>query len=94
MTYIVSYDIANDKRLREVYKICKNFGSRLQYSVFECDLSKVERADLEAQLSGTILDSEDQVLFIPLGPADSRGTRAITALGLPCHKFDDPCYVA
>ena len=34
-TYIVCYDIANDKRLRKVFKTCGNFGDHLQFSVFE-----------------------------------------------------------
>jgi CRISPR-associated protein Cas2 len=33
------------------------------------------------------------VLFISLGPAEGRGQRVISALGLPYSKFDAPCYV-
>ena len=44
------YDIANEKRLRRVFKICKNFGNHLQFSVFECDLNPTERIQLEQQL--------------------------------------------
>ena len=36
--YLVSYDIANPKRLRRVAKLLESFGTRLQYSVFECPL--------------------------------------------------------
>ncbi|MDA8976549.1 CRISPR-associated endonuclease Cas2, partial [bacterium] len=36
--YLVSYDIATPKRLRMVAKVCQSFGSRIQYSVFECPL--------------------------------------------------------
>ncbi len=36
-TYLVCYDVANDKRLRKVFKTCGNFGDHLQFSVFECD---------------------------------------------------------
>ena len=42
-TYLVSYDIADDKRLKQVFKVCKNYGNHLQYSVFECDLNPAER---------------------------------------------------
>jgi len=34
-TYLVCYDITDDKRLRRVFKSCKNYGDHLQYSVFE-----------------------------------------------------------
>jgi len=92
-SYLVSYDICNDKRLRRVFNICKNFGNHLQFSVFECDLTPTEKIEMETQLRDTILSSEDQVLFISLGPADGRGQRAITALGTPYVSIDSPCYV-
>ena len=92
-TYLVCYDIANDKRLRKVFKICSNFGDHLQFSVFECDLSPSEKIELEAALNDIINHDEDQVIFVGLGPAEGRGDRVITALGLPYVKLDAPCYV-
>ncbi|MCS7091608.1 MAG: CRISPR-associated endonuclease Cas2 [Verrucomicrobiota bacterium] len=93
-TYLVCYDICEDKRLRQVFKVCKDYGNHLQYSVFECDLNPIERAELEAALSAIINHTEDQVLFVSLGPAEGRGERVITAIGLPYVKMDAPCYVA
>jgi len=92
-TYIVSYDIADDKRLRRVFKACKNYGNHLQFSVFECDLSPAERARMESELKALIHHNEDQILFITLGPSESRGARVIAALGKTYSKFDAPCYV-
>ena len=85
--------MADDKRLRRAFKTCRNFGDHLQYSVFECDLSPGERIELETELSQVIKHDEDQVLFVALGPAEGRGDRVITALGLPYTKLDGPCYV-
>ncbi len=92
-TYIVCYDIADAKRLRQVFKICRNYGNHLQFSVFECDLSQAEKIELERKLSEVINLKKDQALFIALGPADGRGDRVITALGIPYTRFDSPCYV-
>jgi CRISPR-associated protein Cas2 len=92
-TYLVCYDIADDKRLRRVFKTCRNFGDHLQFSVFECDLSPAEKIELETALRALIHHDEDQVLFVSLGPAEGRGDRVITALGLPYVKLDAPCYV-
>jgi len=92
-TYLVCYDITNDKRLRRAFKTCRNFGDHLQYSVFECDLNPSERIDLEKELADIINHDEDQVLFVVLGPAEGRGDRVITSLGLPYTKLDAPCYV-
>ena len=90
---MVCYDIADDKRLRKVFKTCGNFGDHLQFSVFECDLSGTERVELETKLQAVIHHELDQVLFIGLGPAEGRGDRTITALGQAYHHFDKPCYV-
>jgi CRISPR-associated protein Cas2 len=91
-TYLVCYDIADEKRLRRVFKVCKNFGDHLQFSVFECDLSTTERLQLEQRLNEVIEPGEDQVLFVALGPAEGRGDRVITALGLPYTRLDAPCF--
>jgi CRISPR-associated protein Cas2 len=92
-TYLVCYDIRDDKRLRRVFKTCKDYGEHLQYSVFECDLSPMEKARLEAALAALIKHDEDQVLFVALGPAEGRGDRVITALGQPYVSVDAPCFV-
>ena len=92
-TYLVCYDICDDKRLRKVFKTCRNYGDHLQYSVFECDLNDGEMVRLERELAEIINHLEDQVLFVALGPAESRGERVIRAVGLPYVKLDAPCYV-
>ncbi|MDX2082090.1 MAG: CRISPR-associated endonuclease Cas2 [Terrimicrobiaceae bacterium] len=92
-TYLVCYDISDDKRLRRVFKTCKNFGNHLQFSVFECDLTPAEKTQMESELQTIISSREDQVLFIRLGPSEGRGNRVITALGMPYVSLDAPCYV-
>jgi CRISPR-associated protein Cas2 len=92
-TYIVCYDIAEPKRLRRVFNVCKDFGQHLQFSVFECDLTASEKLVFEEKLSAEIKREEDQVLFIRLGPTEQRGQREITALGLPYIRMDTSCFV-
>ena len=92
-TYLVCYDIADDKRLRRVFKICRNYGNHLQYSIFECDLNPCEKVELETELKEVIHHDDDQVLFVALGPSEGRGDRVITALGQPYVNLDAPCYV-
>lgn len=92
-TYIVCYDISDPKRLRRVFKVCRNYGNHLQFSVFECDLNQSEKVELERKLREVMNLKEDQALFIALGPAEGRGDRVITALGIPYTRFDSPCYV-
>ena len=92
-TYIVTYDICDAKRLRKVFRTCRDFGDHLQYSVFECDLNPTEMVKLVNLLEEAIHHGEDQVLFIDLGPTQSRGDRTITALGVPYTNLDAPCFV-
>jgi len=92
-TYLVCYDITDDKRRDRIFKVCKNYGEHLQFSVFECDLNATELTGLQRELIGIISRSEDQVLFVSLGPAEGRGDRVITALGKPYTAIDAPCIV-
>ena len=43
-TYLVCYDICEDKRLRTVYKTMRDFGDHLQYSIFECQFTPTDLA--------------------------------------------------
>lgn len=81
--YLVSYDIAHPKRLRRVAKTCESYGSRLQYSVFECPLDDVKFQNLRAELDEIIHHDDDQILLISLGPERSTNTMRIDSLGQP-----------
>ena len=92
-TFLVTYDICEDKRLAKVHKIMRGFGDHLQYSVFECQLTQADLARCRHRLSDVIDYKEDQVLFVDLGPAEGRGDRVITALGKPYTPIDSPCII-
>jgi CRISPR-associated protein Cas2 len=81
--FIVSYDIADERRRRHVAELMEGFGRRLQYSVFECMLGEVGLARLKVLLDPLINHDEDQVLFIDIGPLDGRARDAVSALGKP-----------
>lgn len=92
-TYIVTYDVCDPKRLRKTFKACKAYGTHLQLSVFECDLSESDFVKLRDELNEIINNAEDQVLFVELGPTATRGQRVIESIGLPYSKMDAACYV-
>jgi CRISPR-associated protein Cas2 len=92
-TYIVCYDIADDKRLRKVFKTLRNWGDHLQFSVFECQLTATGLTQLRGELSEIIHHTQDQVLFIDLGPSEGRGDRVIEALGQAYCVIDAPCMI-
>jgi len=82
-TYIVSYDIADPKRLKKVFKLMRNWGDHLQLSVFHCELSPEELLRLEAELTDLINSTEDQAMIAYLGPACGRAESAIHTCGKP-----------
>ena len=92
-TYLVCYDIANDKRLRKVFKTMRDYGDHLQYSVFECQFTPTDLARCRGELTDMIHHTEDQVLIIDLGPTDGRGERVISALGQPYSPVSAPCVI-
>lgn len=81
--YLVSYDVADPKRLRRVARVAEEYGYRLQYSVFECLLDSLRYEQIKAEMKEAIVHTEDQVLFISLHSKDADGTLAIEAVGLP-----------
>lgn len=79
--YVVAYDISAPGRLYKVYKIMRGFGDHMQFSVFRCVLSERQLATLRAKLEQVIVPSEDQVLFVPLGPAHRNKDWGMWSLG-------------
>jgi len=80
MFTIISYDIVNDKRRTKVMKLLKGYGTRVQYSVFECRLNAVELTKLSHELRGLIDLNTDSVRCYRLD-ADAVQRIAIFGLG-------------
>jgi CRISPR-associated protein Cas2 len=68
--YIITYDISDPKRWRQVYGIIEGYGEWLQLSVFQCRLGRSKVLQLEAALGQAINQHEDHVLIMDLGPAE------------------------
>lgn len=80
-TFVVSYDIADPKRLRKVYRLMRGWGDHIQLSVFRCELNARELVDLRSRLAVVINHAVDQVLFVDVGPVEGRGQTSIRAIG-------------
>jgi CRISPR-associated protein Cas2 len=66
MHVLVTYDVSTEtpkgrKRLRHVAQACKNFGQRVQKSVFECTVNQMQYEELLRQLLRIIEEKEDNL---------------------------------
>ena len=66
MMYFISYDVASPKRLVKVAKTLENFGVRIQYSFFECEMEKSRLEELKRRLLELIDKKEDSLRIYPL----------------------------
>ena len=64
--WAVSYDISDDKRRRQVAKVLKDHGERVQGSVFECHLNKSQQAGLRTRLTELIDPQADSIRWYPV----------------------------
>ncbi len=74
MLVIVAYDVstveaAGRRRLRRVAQACKDYGTRVQKSVFECQLGQQEWVQLRARLLEEYKEEEDSLRFYFLDEA-------------------------
>lgn len=80
---LISYDVntedkAGRRRLRQIAKTCQDYGQRVQFSVFECEVSPARWVELRARLLAIMDASVDSLRFYNLG-AD--GQRRIEHVG-------------
>lgn len=61
MLTLISYDIVIDKQRTNVMKYLLGYGSRVQYSVFECDLTAEQFAVVQRDLARLIDPQTDSV---------------------------------
>ncbi|MFQ5852034.1 MAG: CRISPR-associated endonuclease Cas2 [Candidatus Binatia bacterium] len=96
MDVLVAYDVATDsregrRRLRRVAQVCKNFGQRVQKSVFECSVNEMQLDRLRNHLLQVIEDKEDSLrIYRLVEPRE----RYVEAYGISRYvDFDDPLVV-
>lgn len=72
MLVLVSYDVATSstggtKRLRRVAKACQDYGIRVQFSVFECNVDPAQWTVLKSRLLDEFDPQQDSLRFYFLG---------------------------
>ena len=72
MFVLVTYDVktsdpGGSRRLRRVAKACRDYGQRVQYSVFECIVDPAQWTKLKQRLIDEIDEEADSLRFYFLG---------------------------
>ena len=72
MLVLISYDVktsdlGGERRLRRVAKVCKDYGQRVQFSVFECIVDPAQWIMLKEKLIAEIDEEVDSLRFYFLG---------------------------
>lgn len=72
MMVLVTYDVNvtegdGARRLRRVAKVCRDYGQRVQYSVFEIEVDPAQWAFLKADLERIIDPAHDSLRYYFLG---------------------------
>lgn len=69
---LISYDVSTEsaggkRRLRRVARACLDYGQRVQFSVFECEIDPAQWAVLRTRLIKEIDPQTDSLRFYRLG---------------------------
>ena len=73
MMVLVTYDVSlkesetGAKRLRKIAKLCRDYGQRVQYSVFEIEVDPAQWVSLKSRLLSVIDESLDSLRFYYMG---------------------------
>lgn len=72
MMMLITYDVATEteggkRRLRRVARACRDYGQRVQYSVFECEVDPAQWVKLRDRLIKEIDTATDSLRFYHMG---------------------------
>ncbi len=93
MMVLVTYDVSTQtpggaRRLRRVARACEDWGQRVQFSVFECEVDPAQWTALRARLVEAIDPATDSLRFYMLGREWRRRVEHVGAK--PAIDMDGP----
>lgn len=66
--HVIAYDMPDDKRRNKVARVLEGHGERVQYSVFECQLTDKQFTALWKELKEMVKPKEDSLRAYRLCP--------------------------
>jgi CRISPR-associated protein Cas2 len=96
MMVLVTYDVSTSTaggstRLRRVAKACRDYGQRVQYSVFEIEVDPHQWVTLKSRLEGHIDPAVDSLRYYYLGANWDRRIEHIGAK--PADNLNGPIII-
>lgn len=91
--YLVCYDVSDEKRLAKMHKKLLGFGDPLQYSVFVCLLTEIERIIMLEKLLEILEEEEDRLLIIYLGPENQKTLKNFEFYGIKKPIIQRKCKI-
>lgn len=76
--YIVTYDVADDKRWRRLFRLMHGYGEWLQLSVFQCRMTRARQIELVQRIETILHREEDHLLMLDIGPAENVQPRVLS----------------
>lgn len=91
MVYLICYDVVDDYRRNKISQVLEGYGLRVQWSVFECELTKKQCQTLQSKLTRYLNEGEDQVRFYPVS---AHHWRNVLILGVqPQFQVGDTTFI-
>lgn len=85
--YVVSYDVADDRRRTKLFELLLGYGDHVQFSVFLADLTAQELVTLRGRMLELMNEREDQVLIVDLGRETRPLDETLDVLGKSYRPF-------
>ena len=81
--WVVSYDIADSKRLRKAASICLDHGARQQHSVYECFLTNERFLKFFLKISSCLDPEKDSLVAYPIHGSQIESIQAFGQAKMP-----------
>jgi CRISPR-associated protein Cas2 len=66
MHLVIAYDVESNRRRNRLVKLLKDYGERVNLSVFECRIKRQTYGKLKKEVSSVVDMKKDSVLFYEL----------------------------
>lgn len=88
--FFLAFDISDDKRRSKLTRILENYGTRVQYSIFEFSLSPAKELTLMKDLSKLkFISNENQGEGLLIIPIDNNTSGKVVRTGSTKNFYDN-----